>query len=197
MYCHPSVSVMMAKLFQTILVSGVVPDGFKHSYIVPVPKVKDCRSKAMHCDDFRGIAISSVISKIFEHCLIDRFKDFLSTSDNQFGFKKALGCSHAIYSLRKIVERFIKAGYTANICSVDLSKAFDKVNHSGLFLKLMSRRIPVQLLQVLENCLAESFACVKWHNCWSHVFVITFGVRQGSAMSPLLFNINVKKPSVL
>jgi len=37
MYCHPSVSVVMAKLFQTILVSGVVPDGFKHSYIVPVP----------------------------------------------------------------------------------------------------------------------------------------------------------------
>ena len=61
------------KLFQTILVSGVVPDGFKHSYIVPVPKVKDCRSKAMHYDDFRGIAISSVISKIFEHGLIDRF----------------------------------------------------------------------------------------------------------------------------
>ena len=83
----------MARLFQLILVSGVVPAGFKHSYIIPVPKIKDCRTKAMSCDDFKGIAISPVISKVFEYCLIDRFQDFLKTGDNQFGFKKALGSS--------------------------------------------------------------------------------------------------------
>ena len=60
---------------------------------------EETSKRPMHCDDFRGIAISSVISKIFELCLVDRFKDFLSTSDNQFGFKKALGCSHAIYTV--------------------------------------------------------------------------------------------------
>jgi len=90
---HPSVSIVLAKLFQLILVSCVVPAGFKHSYIIPVPKIKDCRTKAMSCDDFRGIAISPVISKVFEYCLIDRFQDFLKTGDNQFGFKKALGSS--------------------------------------------------------------------------------------------------------
>jgi len=73
----------------------------------------------------------------------DRFQDFLKTSDNQFWFKKALGCSHAIFSVRKIIERFIKAGYTANLCSIDLSKAFDNVNHNCLFLKLMNRRLTI------------------------------------------------------
>jgi hypothetical protein len=78
-----------------------VPRGFGLSYTVPIPKVKDCRSKAMTCDDFRGIAISSILSKVFENCIIDTFNNFLLTNDNQFGFKKGLGCSHAVYTVKK------------------------------------------------------------------------------------------------
>ena len=48
---HPSVSIVLARLFQLMLVSGVVPAGFKHSYIILVPKIKDCHTKAMSCDD--------------------------------------------------------------------------------------------------------------------------------------------------
>jgi len=50
-YCHPSVVVLLAKLIQRIMTSGCVPTGFKYSYIVPISKVKDYRSKAMKCDD--------------------------------------------------------------------------------------------------------------------------------------------------
>jgi len=45
----------------------------------------------MTCDDFRGIAISPLISKVFEYCILDRFEDFLFSSDAQFGFKKVQG----------------------------------------------------------------------------------------------------------
>ena len=188
-YCHPSVVVLLAKLFQRIMTSGCVPTGFKYSYIVPIPKVKDGCSKAMKCDDFRGIAISPIISKVFEYCLVDRFSDYLVCSDNQFGFKKGLSCNHAVYSTRRIVESIIKGGNTANLCSIDLSKAFDKVNHFGLYLKLMKRRIPVELLAVLENWLSGCFACVSWNGAWSQMFGVSFGVRQGSVLSPFLFNI--------
>ena len=71
------------------MASGCVPSGFKDSYIVPIPKAKNTRTKALTCDDFRGIAISSVLSKIFEHCILDRFRELFLPAENQFGLKKA------------------------------------------------------------------------------------------------------------
>jgi len=57
-HSHPSLLVVLCKLFKLIRKCKYVPVGFRHSYIVPIPKIKDCRVKSMSCDDFRGIAIS-------------------------------------------------------------------------------------------------------------------------------------------
>ena len=68
---------MLGKLFKLIFQHGYVPEGYRQSYIVPVPKVKDCRIKSMTCNDFRGIAISPIVSKIFEYCILHKFNQFL------------------------------------------------------------------------------------------------------------------------
>ena len=68
-----------------------------------------------------------------------------------------------IYTVRKTVDHIVEGGSTVNICSIDLKKAFDKVNHSALYIKLTKQNIPVELLGLLENWLSDSFACVKWH----------------------------------
>ena len=60
-------------------------------------------------------------------------KVFFSTEDNQFGFKKGLGCTHAIYTVQNIVNKYVSEGSTA-ICALDLNKAFDKTNHHALFI---------------------------------------------------------------
>jgi len=57
------------------------------SYTVPLPKVSDYHTKSMSYSDFRGIAIRSIISKVLEHCILDRYDCYFSS--NQFGFKKA------------------------------------------------------------------------------------------------------------
>jgi len=120
-------STVLVKLFNLMRLCHYVPIGYCLSYTIPIPMVKDCRSKALTCDDFRGIAISSIMSKIFKRCILDKYKFFLST-DDQFGFKENLGCSHAIYTVKNIFGHFIKGGNAANLCSIDLSTAFDKVN---------------------------------------------------------------------
>jgi len=81
--------------------------------------------------------------------MLDRYGKFLTTSDNQFGCKEESGCTHVLYTLRSAVSSYNTLGSTVNLCTFDASKAFDKMNHHGLFIKLMHRRVSVNLLQIL------------------------------------------------
>ena len=67
-FSHPALSVVLARLFRLILLSGYVPRVFKISYTVSIPKTKEFMSKSLSYDDFRGIVISPIISKVFEYC---------------------------------------------------------------------------------------------------------------------------------
>jgi len=73
-----------------------------------------------------------------------------------------------------------------NICAVDLSKAFDKMNHHGLFIKLMERNIPMNLLMLLEHWFA--IECVKWGSIMSRFIGLVCGIRQGGVLSPYFFS---------
>ena len=106
---------------------------YGESYTVPLLK-NSCSiySKTLTVDDFRGVSISPVLSKVFEHCILDKYSHLFATSDNQFGFKRHSGCADAIYTLRCVVDYCVSYGSTVNLCTIDLSKAFDKMNHHGL-----------------------------------------------------------------
>ena len=80
-----------------------------------------------------------------------------------------------------VVESFVRKRSTVNLCAIDLSKAFDKVNLNGLFIKLIKRNAPIQLLGLLENMFFDCYSCVKWE-----FFTVMFGVRQGSVLAPFL-----------
>ena len=84
---------------------------------------------------------------------------------------------------------FLLAGSTVNVCALDLSKAFDKMNHYGLFVTLMERQIPENLLLLLERWFSICISCVKWCNAWSSWFTLRCGIRQGGVLSPCLFAI--------
>ena len=112
---------------------------------------------------------------------------FFASSDYQFGFKKELSCSHVVYTVRSIVEHYVENGSTVQVCSIDLSKAFDKMNHYALMIKLIDKQLPLCLLKIIANWFSISVTAVKWCDCYSRFISLLAGVRQGGVLSPVLF----------
>src|SRR6218665_1195017 len=121
-------------------------------------------------------------------CMLELYGTYLLTSDLQFGFKKGLGCSHALFAAISVVDYFTNHGSTMNLCALDMSKAFVKVNHYALFNKLMDRSIPREFLSILISWCSISAAYVRWDNMLSDLIVLACG---GGVLSPILFAVYV------
>ena len=188
--CHPIIALILTKLFNLMIMSEYVPNSFARSILVPILKV-DIGTKNVSVDDYRGISINPVISKVFEHCLLELFAKFLETSDKQFGYKSKSGCRNALYSVRKTVEFFINRNTTVNLCALDLSKAFDKLNRYALFQKLMDRKCPIVFINILDCWYEKNYASVKWGACYSPFVKLLTGTRQGGITSPYLFAVYI------
>lgn len=183
---HPILVQVLTKLMNIMILFEYVPDGFGIGIIVPIPKGQLGRSNVC-TDDFRGISINPIISKLFEYCLLSIFSEYLVTSEMQFGFKANSSCSKALYSVRKTIEYFIERQSTVNLCALDMSKAFDKMNRNALFIKLLDRNCPVVLINLLDCWFSKTYACVKWGDSISSFVKLECGTRQGGIMSPTLF----------
>jgi hypothetical protein len=127
-----------------MLKHSTVPDAFHVGVVVPI--IKDKLGNTSDTDNYRPITLSPMISKLFEAVLLDIFSTFFLTDDLQFGFKKGLSCSSAIFTLRQTVDYFTSRGSNVYLASLDASKAFDRVNHFKLYTCLINAGLPMCLL---------------------------------------------------
>lgn len=189
-FSHPIICSLLATLFNYMLKFSHVPDSFGRGITIPIPKNDNCKG-GHDIDSFRGITLSPIVSKLFEHCIIVIFSRYFKTNDHQFGFKPKVGCQHAIYAVRKVVEYYVENNSTINLCFLDLSKGFDKINNYLLLLKLMKRGLPVALIKLFNCWFNNSYNQVRFCNFLSEPYKILAGVRQGGVLSPLLFSIYI------
>ena len=146
-YAGPNLLVHICLLFNALLRHAFVPSGFCFGLIVPL--LKDKHGDASKVDMYRGITLSCVISKLFQHVLLVLFGDSMNSSELQFGFKKNSSCSHALFVFNESVRYFIRRGSRVHCAALDASKAFDKVLNYGLFYTMVSKGLPVVFINVL------------------------------------------------
>ena len=183
----PFICKPLADIFNKSIQTGIVPNKLKLAKVTPVFK---SGSKQNTCN-YRPISVLSVFSKILEKCVYNRLYDFLCKhnilSENQFGFRKGLSTSLALTQFLQSVVYSLDNKKSSIGVFLDLSKAFDTIDHSILLYKLNHYGIRGVPHSWIKNYLSnrQQFVCIN--STKSHLKTIRCGVPQGSILGPLLF----------
>ena len=177
----------LTKLFNLSIAKGEYPDFLKIAKVLPIYK------KGEHTDmnNYRPISVLSHMNKILETIISKQMKNFLNKNNilykYQYGFRENHSTDHALIEMIDNIKLSVDDKKLAGGIFVDLTKAFDTVNHNILLekLKIMGfRGIPYKLL---ESYLTNRLQYVQLGNSKSRLLPIKCGVPQGSVLGPLLF----------
>ena len=108
----------------SFLVHGFLPDEMMAVALVPIIKSKSGR--IMSKDNYRPIALASIVSKVLEKILLNRLYIFLDTCSNQFGFKKKHSTDQCVFVLKELIDSYRMLNGSVFTCFLDASKAFDR-----------------------------------------------------------------------
>ena len=185
--CSNLVFEHLCKLFNFSISSGVFPDALKYSKIVPIYK----RGKKDDPGNYRPVSILSYIDKIFEKLVHKRIYTFLENNDyfnmSQFGFRKNHSTSMA---LLKMTDKLIKSKANNQFIvglNIDISKAFDTVDHEILLRILYYCGIRGFMHEWFRTYLTNRKQTTFVNGQYSDILANKAGVPQGSSLGPLLF----------
>ena len=178
-------------IFNLSLSTGCCPDLLKIAKVIPIYKKDD----SSLVTNYRPISLLPCISKILEKIVYKRLNSFLTSNNilnpSQFGFRKKYSTDFAITKLLdKVIQSLSKKEHVIALF-MDLSKAFDTIDHDILLYKLNNYGIRGIVLSWLKSYLSNRQQFVSINNVESSRLNIKCGVPQGSILGPLLFLIYI------
>ncbi len=181
------ISPYLVKLYNQCMQGGTFPDELKTGRISPIYK----KDNEELLENYRPVSTLPIFGKILEKLIYSRLYSFLIAKgimyENQFGFRKGHSTSHALnYSVNHIESQMKIKKHVLGIF-IDLSKAFDTLDHAKLLCKLNNYGIRGNALNLITSYLSNRYQYVNVLNEKSDKLPVQFGVPQGSVLGPLLF----------
>jgi hypothetical protein len=146
----------------------------------------------MFVANYRGICIQVIAAKVYSNILKRRLQSWaeLTLSEMQCGFRPGRSCTDAIFTLRSVIDRYVRKNKILFLCFIDISKAYDSIDRETAWKTLIHRGAPSKVIRLQRD--------MHMHTCCSvrvpgmglgDMFAIETGFKQGDSISPMLFNL--------
>ena len=185
--CAHIIAPVLAQYFNVLMGIGMFPDILKVGKITPIFK----KGSPEDLGNYRPVSTLPLFGKIFEKVIYTRIYDFAISQNlinpNQFGFRKSHSTSHAVNHSVKIIEDHLAEHKHVLGIFIDLSKAFDTIDHNILLSKLNCLGIRGNAQNLIKSYLSQRTQYTDVLGEKSDSLMVKFGVPQGSVLGPLLF----------
>ena len=169
------------------LTTGIFPDKLKIAKIIPLIK----KPNIYNIDNFRPISLLATISKIIEKCVFNQVYSYFERNKHfygsQYGYRQRHSTETACLELVDKLMKNLDEGQTPICFFLDLSKAFDTLDHNILLNKLQHYGFRGTELKWFQSYLSNRMQYVDIDGIKSNIKSIKTGVPQGSILGPLLF----------
>ena len=181
------ISGPLADIFNLSLSTGSVPEQLKVAKVIPIYKKENVEIFS----NYRPVSVLPCFSKILERLIFNRCMDYINNynilNEKQFGFRPKHSTYMAIIELVDKIANAVERNETTVGIFLDLSKAFDTINHDILLYKLEYYGFRGVTLDWFKSYLSNRKQFVRYQMHDSNHKIINCGVPQGSILGPLLF----------
>lgn len=189
----PYLATQIQKLIGSMWTNEQIPKDWNTAIICPIFK----KGNTSKVENYRGISLLNTSYKVLSLAVLKRLEIYAKDiiGEYQCGFTRGKSTTDQIFIIRQIMEKYYEHDKDLFMVFVDFKQAYDSINRhlQQLFTALRNFEISEKSVRMIEICNSNTYCRVRYQGELSLQFEVQSGLKQGDAISPVLFNLALEQ----